>query len=109
MKSLAILAVVIGLALSSHSVKAQEHPTGAQLLEERELAAKSGAGDSQTPPESIMAIHCAGYLRGVMDMLGLWDAINTNVQDHGRIPACVPDEVSSREAAKVVVKYLNEH
>lgn len=98
--------LALGFAFSVPVVAAQD--TGVQLLEECRLA--EDLPSSATYQDIVKATHCAGYLSGVIGMLGLWETVSPDVQEHSPAPVCFPEHgVTVLEAAKVVVKYLTNH
>ena len=74
MKRIGLLTVVIGFALSTHPVNAQQSPT-------------------QEPT--------GAYL--------FWKNTNNTQKAKAYVPACIPEEATNFELARVVVKYLNDH
>ena len=55
------------------------------------------------------SLKCAYYLRAMTDTFGLWQAFNDKEKRNNPPPVCVPETVTMRELAKVVVKYINDH
>lgn len=105
MRSFRLCLVALGFLLSMHFAAAQR--TGVQLLEECQLVGKPDLNAASLDFQN--SAHCAGYLSGMMDTLALWNQVDPDVQNHNPAPVCIPDDVTVLEAAKVVVKYLNDH
>lgn len=113
MKRIGLLTVVIGFALSTHPVNAQQsptqEPTGAQLLDECQVAAKGGPNAPEDAAELAKGMRCLGYLSGVRDTYLFWKNTNNTQKAKAYVPACIPEEATNFELARVVVKYLNDH
>jgi hypothetical protein len=113
MKRIALLAVVIGFGMSTHPAIAQQtptqEPTGAQLLDECQVVAKGGPNAPEDAAELAKGMHCFGYLSGVADTYVFWKYTNNTQKAKVYIPACIPEEATTFELARVVVKYLNDH
>lgn len=116
MKRLAFVAVILAFALCAHSSEAQDksaavaqenHGTGVQLLEECENVENDGS--KLTGLERQRGMHCMGYLQGVADTLRFWRDYNNEEKTHLFPPACISNDATNFEFAKVVVKYLNDH
>jgi hypothetical protein len=113
MKRFVLLSFVIAFVLFIHPVNAQpastQEPNGAQLLAECQVAAK---GIPKAPEDAVefgKGMHCFGYLSGVADTYVFWKQINDSQKANMFVPACIPEEATNFELAKVVVKYLNDH
>ena len=109
MKRLAFLPLAIGFAVGlAFSTRAAAAPqTGVDLLEECQLATMDNS--TQTGLQMTKAMHCMGYLSGVMDSYLVWEVYNDEAKGHILPPACFPDHVTLIELARVVVKFLNDH
>jgi len=105
-KPFVCLAIAIGLAFSARTASATEQ-TGIELLKECQSATKDASGMSSL--EAMDGAHCLGYISGIEATLGLWEYRSNKAKGPLPPPACIPDEVTGLELAKVVVKYLNDH
>jgi|ERR1019366_1047651 hypothetical protein len=105
MKSLVILVLLI-LPLCA---LAQD---GNELLKDCTAAIKIADGTNPlSRAESYDGLYCFGLLRGIMDTVQLWETSDTIFKNHvspGR--PCLPkDGIQTRQAARIVVKWLTEH
>ena len=96
-----ILFAVIAFA---PSVLQAQDETGAKLLRQCEIVNES----NPTAEQSTDMAYCLGYLGGMIATLDVWRAMSEHVQQSTPLPACVPD-VTNRELAMVVVKYLKDN
>ena len=90
--------------IGSAQAPVQAH-NGNQLLRECELASKLYGHGQLNTSELVDAMHCVGYLDGVVNTLWITSA---TVPGKGCI-ASIPDAVAEGELARVVAKYLNDH
>lgn len=61
--------------------------------------------NSMVEDDLLEAQHCSGFMKGVLDMNAVYSSMHTE-----QPLLCVPDEgVLVIKAARIVVKYLNEH
>jgi hypothetical protein len=79
--------------------------TGADLLTQCQLVNKSDLNSL----EMLTSIQCASYLRGMSHTLTIWKAFSDARNKANPPAACVPDGVTPRELAMVVVKFLSDH
>jgi hypothetical protein len=97
--------LLLGLfSVNSVALKAQSK-TGADLLAQCQVANKSDPTDL----DILRGIQCATYLKGMSDTFAMWKAFNDNRKQNNAPPACVPELVTGRELAMVVVKYLTDN
>ena len=103
MKNFLVLVLLIGASASAHAT------TGEELQHNCRLATTVQPNQSMGKNEWLNAGHCYGQIEGVMDMLTVWHAMNGIGERAANGEACVPGEVSVRQGALVVLKYLDAH
>ena len=102
MRSFALVAVAVAI-FPIHS-RAQVQ-TGADLLKTCQVVLES-------KPNNIAmldGVSCLAYLRGMSETFDLWKVFNDRRKQNNPPPACVPNGVTAREIAIVVVKYIKRH
>ena len=65
--------------------------------------------DDRSRIEELGLSECLGYIRGALDVFSAWKQIEGKSTVPGVRGMCVPDSVSTGQAAKVVMKWLDEH
>ena len=106
MKHLAFVAVMLAVAAFPLHARAQARTqTGADLLKYCQVVLE------KKPDNAAMldGVGCVAYLRGMSETFDLWKAFNERRRQNNPPPACVPNGVTSREIAIVVVKYIRRH
>jgi len=104
------LVMLCVLLLAPRSVLAEDgRPDGNKLFTQCSKAvamteATEEAGRQFSTEDYVQASFCLGYLSGFLDMNTLCQLTTGN-----RVVFCVPRGVLSGQAARVVVKYLQEH
>ncbi len=107
MKRIALFVFAFSVLLAPHMIRAQDN--GEQLLKECELVTKYPDASKMTEVEYGNGTHCLGYLSGATFVFATWDEFNTKRNGNNPSPVCLPSNVSTKELAMVVVKYLNDH
>jgi Rap1a immunity proteins len=102
MKRFAFVALFALVVISSRS-KAEEshldHSTGADLLRQCQMVTRTEWDKNQLGA----AAFCSGYLSGLRDTFD-------SMRQYGHsAPACVPNNVTLKELAMVVIQYLNTY
>ena len=104
MKCLAFVAVVLAsFAFPTHSVA--QTKTGNDLLNECQVVTESNSDEAAL----LKGVQCVSYLRGMSQTFNIWQAFNESRKQANPAPVCVPNGVSGREMAMVVVKYIKDH
>ncbi|MGD1062894.1 MAG: Rap1a/Tai family immunity protein [Terracidiphilus sp.] len=105
-----LLVVFVLMLLCAPSVaRAEAEHDGNELSEECNTALRTpDKSKNDAPPDAIHTGMCLGLVRGAMDMMTLWERVDSN-HSQSRFHGCIPTEVSLLEAIKVVMKYLNDH
>jgi hypothetical protein len=104
MRSLALIAVVLTLVVFPVHAPAQVQ-TGADLLKNCQVVLESKPNNTAM----LDGVSCLSYLRGMSETFDLWKVFNDRRKQNNPPPACVPNGVSAREIAIVVVKYIKGH
>ena len=104
------LGILCVLLLASQRALAEDgRPDGNKLFTQCSKAvamteATEEAGRQFSTEDYVQASFCLGYLSGFLDMNTLCQVTTGN-----RVVFCVPSGILSGQAARVVVKYLQEH
>ena len=104
MRSLALVAVVLALGVFPVHAHAQVQ-TGADLLKNCQIVLESKPSNAAM----LDGVSCLSYLRGMSETFDLWKVFNDRRKQNNPPPACVPNGVTAREIALVVVKYIKGH
>ncbi|WP_348260961.1 Rap1a/Tai family immunity protein [Telmatobacter sp. DSM 110680] len=104
MKCFAFVAVVVTLVVLPVHARAQVQ-TGADLLKNCQVVLE------RKPNNVAMldGVSCLSYLRGMSETFSLWRVFNDRRNQKNPPPACVPNGVTAREIAIVVVKFIDRH
>jgi Rap1a immunity proteins len=72
---------------------------------------KLEARNSLSDKEAANGIFCIGYIRGVLDTMLTWKAIEEKAKLKPAPAAhpCIPETVPNEEAIKVTIKFLKDH
>jgi hypothetical protein len=76
--------------------------TGNEFLQECAAIEKS----STTDTDKLKSTFCAGYVSGVLDGIMVGSGLN---HDHEPEPFCMPSEVTTGQAVRVVLKFIRDH
>ena len=103
MKPFVFIVVVLGLCLSAGRSHAQ---TGIYLQHECQAAVIA----SPNATDMVEGSHCLGYISGVAFSITIWEAANKD-KHFGleTVPACLPDNGTTEEYVKVVLRYLDQN
>ena len=82
---------------------------GSSLLAKCSLAVRAFDGEKLSSAETVDGMMCLGYILGVRDA----DFMVQKLEEHDKITllkhACVPDNASTAQVARTVVKYLRDN
>jgi len=104
MKRFFLFAFAMSFLLSPQLARCQA--TGIELLEECKDVEKYPHATQQ---QAIKASHCLGYINGLTDTIGWWNADNRHRHVKVSPLGCLSHTASMQEFAMVVVKYLEDH
>lgn len=109
MNKLTLTLVVLALCASSFAQRAEGN--GNELLERCNAAINFiDAPTTVTHQQAEMGMTCLGFLRGIMDVVGLWQTADDMYRNRVS-PArpCLPERIATIQGVRVVVKYLKDH
>jgi hypothetical protein len=114
--------VTLVLCLPRNSVGFQEKPndgstsifsrsgTAENLVNECKAVENIDLATSTAPAKDVNKVSiCLGVVAGILDFERIWFAAANVAAGKPAAHFCVPDSVSATQAAKVVVKYGNDH
>lgn len=104
MKRLALVAFVLMLHVFPVQAHAQAQ-TGADLLNNCQVVLQSKPNNAAM----LDGVSCLAYLRGMSETFDLWKVFNDRRKQNNPPPACIPNGVTAREIAIVVVKFIKRH
>jgi hypothetical protein len=107
-RHLIILSLVIGASVSTLGQKTILD--GNSLATQCESQEKLNAGQGLSDQEFAKGTFCVGYIRGVLDTMVTWKAIDKAKSKPGTTPhPCIPDTVPNSQAVKITLKFLKDH
>ncbi|HMG84944.1 MAG TPA: Rap1a/Tai family immunity protein [Terracidiphilus sp.] len=104
MRTLALVAVFVALAAFPDRSGAQTL-SGADLLKNCQVVLEGKPNNTAM----LDGVSCLAYLRGMSDTFDLWKVFNDQRRQNNPPPACVPNGVTAREIAIVVMKFIKRH
>lgn len=100
------LLAVLMLGACSCVAAAQQTIDGNKLQEQ--CRAVNKAPEQMTASEQLKLMYCFGFIRGTLDAVTLTLGYDKN-HSLADFETCIPEEVSTGQQAKVLLKYLDAH
>jgi hypothetical protein len=101
-----ILLAVSAALLSTSKAIATSEVNGLMLLHDCHISIRISNDMRVSPDQVAESTHCLGYLQGVIDANGFWDAIDIRNHQVSRAHYCMPASVTFEQVIRVLVKWL---
>jgi hypothetical protein len=107
MRIAVILLVVIASLLLAPRALAISEVNGLMLLHQCQASVRVSNEDGRVTTDQVAeSNHCLGYLQGVIDANGFWDAIDLRNHQVSRAHYCISKSVTFEQIIRVLVKWL---
>ena len=102
-----IAILVVAMLLSLLPVTSQaDAGDGNEVLQQCSALVKTADGGNSTSDDLIGTAYCAGLMMGITSTMTVW---NTTREKAGMVKFWCPPAITGPQAARVVIKYMNEH
>lgn len=103
---LALLVAIVALSAIPKATALSE-VNGLMLLHQCQVSIRISNEDTRVSADEVAeSNHCLGYLQGVLDANGFWDAIDSRNHQVSRAHYCIPANVTFEQVIRVLVKWL---